>query len=79
MNYFGQDSIVVYFQFNSDQVNKSKLTLIKNKLINEASSVNKICGYTDSIGNSDRLSHKGFGAIRPIYILTEQKRYATNI
>jgi len=51
MNYFGQDSIVVYFQFNSDQVNKSKLTSIKNKLINEASSVNKICGYTDSIGN----------------------------
>lgn len=65
MSYFGQDSIVVYFQFNSDQVNKSKLTSIKNKLIKEASSVNKICGYTDSIGNffynqdlSDRRASK---------------------
>lgn len=51
MNYFGQDSIVIYFPFNSDGIPKSKLTSIRNKLLKEASSVNKIYGYTDSIGN----------------------------
>jgi hypothetical protein len=48
---FSQDSIVVYFPFNSDEVPTSKLSFIKNKLLKEASSVDKIYGYTDSIGN----------------------------
>lgn len=48
---FSQDSIVVYFPFNSDEIPNAKLTLIKNKLLEEASSVDKIFGYTDSIGN----------------------------
>lgn len=48
---FSQDSIVVYFPFNSDEVPPTKLSSIKKKLLKEASSVDKIYGYTDSIGN----------------------------
>ncbi|MBM3186340.1 MAG: OmpA family protein [Bacteroidetes bacterium] len=48
---FSQDSIVVYFPFNSDEVSTTKLSSIKKKLLKEASSVDKIYGYTDSIGN----------------------------
>ncbi len=51
MNYFSQDSIVIYFPFNSDGITKEKLTSIKNKLLKEASLVKTIYGYTDSIGN----------------------------
>ena len=63
--FYCQDSIVVYFPFNSDKISLQKVKQIKNKLAKEASSVSKIFGYTDSIGNffynkdlSDRRAQK---------------------
>jgi outer membrane protein OmpA-like peptidoglycan-associated protein len=46
-----QDSIVVFFPFNSDKITQEKLNQIKTKLVKQASSVSKIIGYTDSVGN----------------------------
>jgi outer membrane protein OmpA-like peptidoglycan-associated protein len=48
---FSQDSLVVYFPFDSDEVSIPKISEIRRKLINQASSVTTISGYTDSIGN----------------------------
>lgn len=62
---YGQDSVIIYYSFNSDIAPQEKLTNLKNKLLKEASSINKIHGHTDSIGNllynqdlSDRRAKK---------------------
>jgi outer membrane protein OmpA-like peptidoglycan-associated protein len=46
-----QDSIVVYFPFDSDKLSEVILIKIKNVLTKQASSVNSIIGFTDSTGN----------------------------
>jgi outer membrane protein OmpA-like peptidoglycan-associated protein len=46
-----QDSLVLYFPFNSDKLTEGELTKIKRVLEKNASSVNTILGFSDSIGN----------------------------
>jgi len=48
---YSQDSVVVYFSFNSDEILAQKIKMIQKKLIKEATTILKISGYTDSVGN----------------------------
>ena len=48
---FGQDSLVIYFLFDSDKLSTQQESTIKLKLLKNAAQIHSIKGTTDSIGN----------------------------